>query len=244
MTKWLNPTLFPKLNQKILHIWRISIENFAPKEKDLFQLLNPQEKERANQFLVKEAATNFIISRAILRTLIAKYLDNSPQKIVLHQNKYGKLYLNENRLKFNLSHSRGLAVMIFALDTEVGIDVEYIRQDFECLTIAQRFFSDQEIQDLLYTLDPEKPLAFFNCWSRKEAVIKALGSGLFTELDSFSVEVFSKKTGPVNLSFNKKTLTDFSLYSFDPGSDHSGAFALADTKLYQTNYFEFDDRVR
>ena len=238
---WQSLKNFPTLKANQAHIWRASLtRNQVDLDKLLF-LLNPEEKERAAKYIVKKAADSFIVSRAILRTLIAKYLQINSQSMVFQQNKYGKLHLNSSLLQFNISHSHGLALFIFALDTPVGIDVEFVRNDYEFADIANKFFSKTEVRELFSLPDGQQTQAFFNCWSRKEAFIKALGNGLFTALDKFSVEVSARKEGRVRLSDSGGGLDTQSwiLEALDPANGYAGAFAVGSAE-YAASFYDFD----
>jgi len=93
------------------------------------------------------------------------------------------------QVQFNVSHSRGLALLAFALGRNLGIDVEFIRPEFPADEIAQRYFSPKEVMELR-TLPPSLHAeGFYLCWTRKEAYIKATGEGLHVPLESFNVSL-------------------------------------------------------
>lgn len=230
---WQSPPIFPLLKNNQIHIWRTILERDKEKLSELLNLLNSQEKERADKFMVEHAKNNFIIARGSLRQLLAKYLQTTPQSLVFQQNKYGKLFLNtsmqQSSIQFNISHSRNFALFIFTLNHPVGIDIEYIRNDsgFELVNTAQRFFSTTESAIIANLPSKQQLSAFFNCWSRKEAVIKAIGDGVFFGLDKFSVEISNKKEGRLQLQFanDKFNKKGWSLEALDPAVGYTGAFA-------------------
>ncbi len=236
---WQTPSIFPILQTNQVHVWRASLKQNVKELAELLNLLDIQEKNRAAKFISEKAKNNFIAARGILRSLLAKYLHVKPQDLVFKQGQYGKLYLDSSILQFNISHSNDLALFIFALHQPVGIDVEFIRNDFDFVPIAQRFFSKKETADLL-TLPPNQQLhAFFNCWSRKEAFIKAIGKGIFFALDEFSAEVSNKQEGRLQLQitdpeFNAK---DWSLEALNPADSYVGAFATSWQK-YEIGFYE------
>jgi 4'-phosphopantetheinyl transferase len=140
-------------------------------------------------------------------------------------------------LRFNASNSGNLAAYAFAHGCEIGVDVERHRAlpDFE--NIARRFFSPEETAELLELSPGEKTSAFFNCWTRKEAFIKALGGGLSIPLDSFRVTL-----GPgvaarmVSLDGSNDAARRWTLYDFIPAPDYAGAIAYPDQpRSIQTN---------
>jgi 4'-phosphopantetheinyl transferase len=116
-----------------------------------------------------------------------------PESVELTYGAHGKPTVSRRfadaDLRFNVSHSEDVAVYAFALGREIGVDVEAVRVIPDADNIAARFFSRRENEAYL-ALDPrDRPLGFFNCWTRKEAFIKALGDGLYHPLDRFDVSL-------------------------------------------------------
>jgi 4'-phosphopantetheinyl transferase len=238
--KWQSPKTFPILQTNHVHVWRAPLKRSQEELAYLSKTLNSQEESRAAKFVAENTRNNFIAARGILRYLLAKYLQTQPQDLVFQQNQYGKLHLESSELQFNISHSRDLALFIFTTHHQVGVDVEYIRNNFEFSGIAKRFFSKTENIDLL-ALPAEKQLnAFFNCWSRKEAFIKAIGKGIFYPLDEFSVEVSNKNDGRVQLEFMNDELntTHWALEALNPDDEYAGAFAISSQK-HTTHLYNF-----
>lgn len=157
-------------------------------------LLTEAERERATRFTFARDARRFIVCRARLRQLLGARLSVRPESVELVYGARGKPALansGRNSPRFNLSHRDDLAV--YALSSggggEVGVDVEAIRPLPDADAIAARFFSRRE-HAAYRALDPcDRPLGFFQCWTRKEAFVKALGEGLSHPLDSFDVSL-------------------------------------------------------
>ena len=152
-------------------------------------LLSPSERQRASRFSFERDRRRFIVARARLRQLLAARLEIQPEEVDLVYGSHGKPALTDSDLHFNVSHCDDLAVYAFSWGHEIGVDVEAVRWFVDAGDIAARFFSRRE--NVAYAaLDPlDKPLGFFNCWTRKEAFIKALGDGLNHPLDSFDVSL-------------------------------------------------------
>jgi 4'-phosphopantetheinyl transferase len=129
----------------------------------------------------------------MLRVLLAAYLGNSPERIVLSYSKYGKpllsMGLKSSDLNFNISHAEGIAVFSFAKNIQVGIDIERAQQDRNCLEISEHFFSDYEREYLRFLSDKPLNEAFIRCWTRKEAFVKAKGEGLSMPFHQFDVSL-------------------------------------------------------
>ena len=243
MSQWQIARDFSGIHCGTIDIWRTSISQQRDNIAQFLALLSDQELKRANRYLVEHARTSFVISRGVLRLLLAKYLATDPRTIRFQQNSYGKLFLADSSLQFNLSHSQELALFAFTMDCPLGIDVEFIDQHIEYLDIAERFFSIEEYGMLLALPGLERRQAFFNCWSRKEALIKARGMGLFLALTSFSTEVSFIKDDIVKVTFADSAQPAISnnlfLRSLDPGKQYTAACAVEDYKEQPINFIDF-----
>jgi 4'-phosphopantetheinyl transferase len=164
----------------------------GPEEvRSLRACLSDAEQRRAERFRFARDRRRFIVARARLRELLAARLDVTPEAVELANGKNGKPELGQryadSRWRFNVSHCDDDAVYAFSRDSDVGIDIEAIRAVREADGIAARFFSRRENEAYTALSPRDKPLAFLNCWTRKEAVVKALGDGLAMPLDAFDV---------------------------------------------------------
>lgn len=161
--------------------------------RELEEILSASERMRAARFLRAMDRDRFIVGRARLRQLLAARLGLRPDSIEFSYGSHGKpalaASLATSGLHFNLSHSEGLAVYAFAAGHEVGVDVEAVRPLPDADAIAARFFSPSEVEAYLSLAASDRPLGFFNCWTRKEAFIKAIGEGLSHPLDRFDVSL-------------------------------------------------------
>lgn len=153
------------------------------------KLLSPEESERADRYRFRRDRHRYIARHGILRWLLARYLGDKPEALRFTVNAYGKPAIAERAIDFNLSHSHGMALFAFSRDIAVGCDIEFHDLRFLAENIPERFFSQAEMNVLRACTASEKIRAFFDCWTRKEAYIKARGVGLSLPLDSFDVSL-------------------------------------------------------
>lgn len=188
---WPRPPEGVRLEPGCVHVWCASLRQSESVLEGMRRTLSGDELERAERFRFQRHRTAFAISRGLLRTLAGRYLGAPPQELCFAYTPYGKPYLvgpfAGGSLHFNLSHSHELVLYAFAADVEVGIDVEYLRPEFAGEEIARRFFSRREVESLSALPADRRAEAFFKCWTRKEAFIKAIGEGLSFPLDQFDV---------------------------------------------------------
>jgi 4'-phosphopantetheinyl transferase len=182
-----------QLSRLDVHLWIAELNRPAEEIARRREILARDELERASAFKFDRDRAQFVAARSILRQLLGLYTKCAPQSIQIDYNQWGKPALaTENSLagiRFNLSHSHGLAVYAIASGRDVGVDVEMIRADLANEHIAEHFFSPTEVQTLRTLPFEHQARAFFACWTRKEAYIKALGRGMTIDLASFDVSV-------------------------------------------------------
>jgi 4'-phosphopantetheinyl transferase len=186
--EWLGNPAAPTISEDEVHVWKVDLSASVPD----VRVLSRDEHERAARFHFERDRQHFKVSRSALRIVLGRYLSLPPESLEFGQTEYGKPFLTNPEaagVLFNLSHSGEVAVIAVAREREVGLDVEFMRADFATNEVAEHFFSVAEI----YTLSGLEPhlraQAFFNCWTRKEAYVKARGEGLSMPLDVFDVSV-------------------------------------------------------
>ncbi len=241
MTRWCDTKKSAALGKNSIDVWRVCIPKYLDNISYFLTLLNPQELDRAKRYLVENAYHSFVITRGILRILLARYLDIAPQTIAFQQNSYGKPYLKSSTLQFNLSHSREFSLLAFAHTHLLGIDIEFMDSTINCESITQRFFSPTEYAALLALPKQSRKRAFFNCWSRKEAMVKAQGTGLFTSLNSFTTQISPDKNHAANIILpqNNGKNEEFFVLSFDPGKSYAAALAFANYQQQVINFINY-----
>lgn len=158
----------------------------------LERALSAEERVRRDRLKVDHVRETFITSRGLLRRLLGERLDCAPEDVVLERGRHGKPRVGgrhaDSALEFNVSHSGDVVLFGFTRGVPIGVDVEEVRSRIEIEPLASRFFGPGEARELLEDVaEPERLDAFFRCWTRKEAYLKARGSGLTQALDRFEV---------------------------------------------------------
>jgi len=176
-----------------VHVWRAALDQTTSQIESFRHTLAADEQARVERFYFRRNREHFIVARGVLRALLGFYLNNAPECLSFRYSSHGKPALawesGGDMIRFNLSHSHGVALYAVTRGREVGIDLEYIRSDLEVEQIAERFFSRREIATLRALPIDLRTDAFFLCWTRKEAYIKARGEGLSLPLDQFDVSL-------------------------------------------------------
>ncbi len=180
----------PQLQPDVVHIWIQRLQMPSPIEPACYEMLSDEERERAARYLVEKPRKDFILTRGRLRCLLACYLGTAAQEVLFRQAEHGKPHLDGTfDLLFNVSHTDGLALLAFVRKREVGVDVEKVKAAPDARKLAERFFSVRERGFLENLSGDELRAAFFRCWTRKEAYVKARGEGLSLPLHQFDVSV-------------------------------------------------------
>jgi 4'-phosphopantetheinyl transferase len=210
-----------------VHVWFVELTASAAALATYSNWLSPDEGERASRFRFEHLRSDFTLSRGILRLLLGHYLAAEPGRIRFEYGQQGKPAVADpaSSLVFNLSHSGAFAAYAFAVECTVGLDVEEVRPMHDAESIVRRFFSPEECQEWLDIPASERDEAFFRCWTRKEAYIKAIGDGLSMPLNSFSVSVQSGKAESLVRSAGE-SYTTWLLHSLQPAEGYVGALAV------------------
>ena len=201
VTQWRSPPEPLVLGHNEVHVWRASLDQPASQLENFRLSLAADERARAQRLYFRKGRERFTVARGVLRAILGGYLNREPESLSFCYGSHGKPglggYLDRDAIRFSVSHSHGFALYAFARGREVGIDLERIRFDLAVTEVAERFFSPKEVA-ALRALPPDlQRQAFFRCWTRKEAYIKARGEGLSLPLDEFDVSLAPEEPAAV-----------------------------------------------
>ena len=185
------PLRLPAENE--VHVWTMLVSEYSNSLSDLQCLLSAEESRAAARFVHAADRVRYIVSHGLLRRLLGGYLSLSPAGLRFVAGEFGKpalvLQNGQPPLCFNMAHSGEVIVYGVTLGRQVGVDVEVIRSSFDVMDLARGQFSQFEIEALEAASAPERVEAFFRCWARKEAYLKARGVGLGYPLNHFAVSI-------------------------------------------------------
>ncbi len=220
------------LDEREVHVFGVRTQ--APPETvaRFAEVLAPPERERADRYRFEHLRTAFVLARGALRLLLGCYLHAPAAGIRFEYGLRGKPALPSGHgLHFNTSHSGGLALFAFTLGCELGIDVEWIRPLDDLQNLARRFFCAEETADLLALPAEHQVQAFFRCWTRKEAYVKATGDGLAVPLDDFRVELRPGEPSRfIHIGGDAGATEAWTLHALEFGPDYAAALAYRDTR--------------
>jgi 4'-phosphopantetheinyl transferase len=179
------------LHHNAIHVWRVPLDKSAGEVDALEKLLTPDEDERRERYRFEVDRRRFAISRGTLRLVLGSYLDANPRDLRFQVGDHGKpsLMSHSAEISFNVSRSADLALIAVSRKRELGVDVEYMRGFESQTSVAEQLFAPSEAQAIRSMPPASREAAFYACWSRKEAYVKARGAGLSFELDRFEVSV-------------------------------------------------------
>jgi 4'-phosphopantetheinyl transferase len=219
------------LSSDEVHVWRASLGQPTSRVEQLVRTLSDDERGRAERFHSERDRTRFVVARGTLRSILGHYLGVEPGRVQFEYGPRGKPHMAEPfanlALRFNLAHSHDWALYAFAHHREVGIDLERACPLPDAEEIATRFFSARESAAWRALSPNRRQQAFYLCWTRKEAYIKAIGDGLALPLDQFDVSL--APTEPARLlrvEGNPKEAKRWSLQTLEPAPGYVAALAV------------------
>ena len=228
--RWPLPPNHLTLKANDVHVWCAPLDPSDAVFQELRNLLARDESEKASRFYFETDRRHFTVAHGFLRKLLGDYLGIAPQDIRFSQSEYGKPSLVESinhlDLSFNLAHSGKLVLYALTLNRRIGVDLEYVRPEFTTNEIARRYFSPLEVAELDKLPANLRHHAFFTCWTRKEAFIKAMGIGLSLPLDQFDVTIHpAEPAALLHTHWNHEEASRWSLQTLDAGPGYAAAVA-------------------
>lgn len=223
------PSPFISTNNEIF-VWRIVLPEFIDIYSECLNILSQDEQTRCSKFLFEKDRIRFILSHWALRCILANILNVAPASLQFTQNPYGKpelagQFLN-SPIRFNLSHSGDIALIVISYNIEIGIDIEQILTDFEFEEIARYNFTLEENAVLQSTSVANRSEVFYRIWTGKEAFIKAKGLGLSIPLDTFSIiPVSDSPTNILKYNNPQGSTQEWSILSLQPFPGYNAALA-------------------
>lgn len=233
----------PCLYGRNVHVWRIDLHSVTLMSNELIALLSADEVQRLRRFRFPIDRDRFAAARGALRSILACYVKQCPGEIRFSYGKWGRPSLQANdgdALEFNLAHAEEIALCAVSR-MPVGVDVERVRPDFPVERTVARFFAPREREYVLSVPSTERALHFFTFWTRKEALLKAIGVGLSANLESIDISeptvcFDAARDGP------RASNTTWNVLSFIPKAGHVGAIAHK-TRSGEIAFFEWTSEL-
>lgn len=226
---WRTPDTFPALAANDVHVWCVPLTADPPELKRLQQFLSSDETSRAERFLFEKHRHRFTVGRGYQRELLGRYLGTAPASVAFQYEGLGKPRLANTSAGFcfNFSNSGDLGLLAIALNVELGVDIEVIREVSDMPGLANRFFCGQEATFISAQPGSQRLAAFFRCWTRKEAYLKAIGKGLTVPLNQVVVSL--EATDPaeiISIGDSADEAAAWRLAHLQPADGYLGAIAL------------------
>lgn len=240
---WLSPPFDPFVPPGTIDIWRGRLDVPQPDLHNFWSILNREEQARASRFKFPEHQHRFTAARGMLRWILARYLKVDPIALIFATGPHGKPFLvnisSHSLLSFNVAHSHQLALYAITQNREVGVDIEKLRSDIDYEGMVPRIFTRQEAA-LFWALPPkEREKAFFSCWTKKEAYLKARGEGLAFSLKKVSILSESGPIGQIQILDDPEETNRWRVQELHPGEGYAAAVVAEkqDWNLRQWDFF-------
>ncbi|NOQ77432.1 MAG: 4'-phosphopantetheinyl transferase superfamily protein [Methylococcaceae bacterium] len=171
------------MTANFVDVWHGEVLPVEPDEQNYYLFLNKTEKQKAASFIRPELQQKYIKTRGLLRKVLGSYLNIKPQKISIKVAEYGKPFIEEKEVFFNLSHTANKFVLAVSNTGEIGIDLEQYKKRKNLLGLVKKCFSELEQDYWMGLSESQKTMLFYRLWVRKEAFVKAVGRGIAVGLN-------------------------------------------------------------
>jgi 4'-phosphopantetheinyl transferase len=227
--QWLKPETFPASCAGEVHLWKVSLDE--PVEwNQLREILSSPERQRAARFYFKKDEQEYSLTRAALRKIIGDYINLPPDRIEFSYETNGKpalaKHLSYFNLKFNVSHTKGMALIAIGFRQRVGVDIEFIRPDLVTAQTARLFFSAEEFEIFQKLPEAARVKSFFLCWTRKEALVKATGDGLAYPLNQLHIPTLNPNELSRTIKVKEKRDTNWEIHDLLIDENYAAALAI------------------
>jgi len=212
MTLWPPPhSDFPALTESV-HVWAVQLDQEGVDLQHARELISADETERAARFMFDRDRRRYLVAHVALHKILNRYLPGAPVNLSFDVGPNGKPRLPDtfatSEVRFNLSHSHEIALFAVTQGREIGVDIEYVNEQFEFQDIADKFFTAKEVGAMRSLAPALQRRAFFKCWTSKEAFLKAKGTGLSGKLDEVEISLAADERVQINAAVPGWTLTE------------------------------------
>ncbi|MSU21874.1 MAG: 4'-phosphopantetheinyl transferase superfamily protein [Pedosphaera sp.] len=230
---WSVPLSHPLLADDEIHVWCATLDQAPSYRGKLAETLSEDERQRAARFHFEGDRRRFIVGRGLLRSILGCYLNIKAGELAFCYNPQGKPSLaTPLQIHFNLAHSHNLALYAITRRREIGVDIERVRPVSGMKEIVQRFFCAAEATHILSLPEEQKAEGFFNCWTRKEAYLKATGEGIAEALNQFEVSLRpGEPAALLHDAMNPTEASRWALFDLKPARDYAAALAVKEQLL-------------
>ena len=220
-------------------IFTVNLTSYINNISKCWECLSVKEKIQANKYYTKSLSDKYIMSHGILRYIRSHYTKQYPKEIEFTHNEYGKPFLKNSNIYFNMSHSHNMVTYIVALNQRVGIDIELHDNNLNVQELASLVLTSAESQYLSSLNSKEKFALFYHLWTKKESLIKANGQGLSYPINT--IEAIALPSGSTILLTNEKKLQqEYYYYELETIRNYSGAIAI-ENKIDEIVYLEMNN---
>ncbi len=219
---WRLPSTPSQLLPNTVDIWQANLNLSSQQLQQFYSTFSPDEQQRAQRFRFERDRHQYIAARGILRSLLGQYTNTHPAELEFHYSEKGKPELSTQPIQFNISHSHSKALYAITSNHRVGIDLEYIRE-IEALSLAKRFFTPSEFNQLVTVSPQQQQQFFFKLWTAKEAYLKATGEGL---MGLAKIEIPSEYPEMHRFKINDYYCLNWSIYSIEIDQNYAAAVAV------------------
>ena len=228
-------------NTNIVFIFIVNLSTYVNNISKCFDYLSVEEQIQANNYYTKSLRDQYITSHGILRRILSNYTKQSPVNVEFTYNEYGKPFLKDSNIQFNMSHSHDMVGFAIALDCRVGIDIELHNDNLDVQELNDLVLTSTESQYLSNFKSQEKLKLFYHLWTKKEALVKATGQGLSYPMNTIEAIDLSSGQGIFLANETDGLQQEWYCYELQTPRNYSSSIAI-DRKIDKIIYLDVNNK--
>jgi 4'-phosphopantetheinyl transferase len=207
------------------HLWFATLDALQTRVDGYANLLDSEEQARAARFRFEHDRERYILGHGLMRELLGRYLEMAPENVRMLRGPFGKPFIEDHPLHFNLSDTKDAILIAFTRELELGADVETMTRTVDHEAVSEHYFTPEEIGDIAGAPDGKR--RFLELWTRKEAVLKASGVGIMDDLRVLRVDAEHNASTITHEAFLRMAALEYHLRTWHIGGDHIVSLAAA-----------------
>ncbi|MCB0771122.1 MAG: 4'-phosphopantetheinyl transferase superfamily protein, partial [Flavobacteriales bacterium] len=211
-----------------IDVWFSRLDALRPRIEEFTAILDRDEIARSSRFRFDVDRERFLLGHGLLRWILGMYTDRRPDELIFHRGRFGKPFLQDTRIQFNMSDTKDAVAVGVTADIALGVDIETLSRSVDHEAVSEHYFTPEEVAAMKQAEDPK--LRFLEFWTRKEAVLKASAVGIMDDLRVLRVDAPENVTTIRHEAFMEMAAPAYDVGTWHIGTEHIVSMAVPEAE--------------